>query len=82
VLRGIFLRATPFLGRLPYTDDEIDRAVERSMRKFFGRRFEAVIAENLRAARRGFSEVFEVPVPAGPQPKGGESPAVEVSANG
>jgi len=64
VLLGIFLRATPFLSRLPYTDDEIDRAVERSMRKFFGKRGEAVIQENLRAARRGFSEVFEVPVPA------------------
>ncbi|OGL05875.1 MAG: pyruvate ferredoxin oxidoreductase [Candidatus Rokubacteria bacterium RIFCSPLOWO2_02_FULL_68_19] len=64
VLLGIFLRATPFLSRLPYTDDEIDRSVERSMRKFFGKRGEAVIQENLRAARRGFSEVFEVPVPA------------------
>ena len=64
VLLGIFLRATPFLSRLPYTDEEIDRAVERSMRKFFGKRGEAVIQENLRAARRGFSEVFEVPVPA------------------
>jgi len=64
VLLGIFLRATPFLSRLPYTDDEIERAVERSMRKFFGKRGEAVIQENLRAARRGFSEVFEVPVPA------------------
>ena len=64
VLLGIFLRATPFLSRLPYTDEEIDRSVERSMRKFFGKRGEAVIQENLRAARRGFSEVFEVPVPA------------------
>ncbi|MBI2154126.1 MAG: 2-oxoacid:acceptor oxidoreductase family protein [Candidatus Rokubacteria bacterium] len=75
VLLGIFLRATPFLSRLPYTDAEIDRAVERSMRKFFGKRGEAVIQENLRAVRRGFGEVFEVPVPAGPQPTVGESPA-------
>ncbi|MBI4588951.1 MAG: 2-oxoacid:acceptor oxidoreductase family protein [Candidatus Rokubacteria bacterium] len=63
VLLGIFLRATPFLSRLPYTDAEIDRAVERSIRKFFGKRGEEVVQENLRAARRGFSEVFEVPVP-------------------
>ena len=63
VLLGIFLQATPFLSRLPYTKADIDAALERSMRKFFGKRGEAVIAENLRAVRRGYNEVFEVPVP-------------------
>jgi pyruvate-ferredoxin/flavodoxin oxidoreductase len=64
VLLGIFLRATPFLSRLPYTEAEIHRALERSIGKFFGKRGEAVVQENLRAVLRGFQEVFEVPVPA------------------
>jgi pyruvate-ferredoxin/flavodoxin oxidoreductase len=34
--------------------------VERSLRKFFGKRGESVVQENLRAVRRGFQEVIEV----------------------
>jgi len=74
VLLGIFLRATPFLSRLPYTEAEIDQAVERSIRKFFGKRGEAVVEENLRAVRRGFSEVFEVSVPAAAAAHAGVGP--------
>jgi pyruvate-ferredoxin/flavodoxin oxidoreductase len=80
VLLGIFLRATPFLGRLPYTEAEIEKVVERSIRKFFGKRGEAVVQDNLRAVRRGFSEVFEVPVPGEAVP--GEAVPVGASTRG
>ncbi|MFQ5829468.1 MAG: 2-oxoacid:acceptor oxidoreductase family protein [Candidatus Methylomirabilia bacterium] len=65
VLLGIFLRVTPFLGRRGLSESEILQAVEESLRKFFGKRGEAVVKENMEAVRRGFTEVFEVPVPEG-----------------
>ncbi len=37
-------------------------AVEASLRKLFGKRSETVVQENLRAARRGYDEVMEVPI--------------------
>jgi pyruvate-ferredoxin/flavodoxin oxidoreductase len=61
VLLGVFLRATPFLERRGVTVEEAFAAVETSLRKLFGKRSEAVVRENLRAARRGYDEVFEVP---------------------
>jgi pyruvate-ferredoxin/flavodoxin oxidoreductase len=61
VLLGVFLRATPFLRQRRLTDDEVFEAVERSLRRFFGKRGEAVVQENLRAVRRGYQEVIEIP---------------------
>ena len=68
VLLGVFLRATPFLRSRRLADAEVFEAVERSLRKFFGKRGEAVVQENLRAVRRGYQEVIEIPpeVMAGP----------------
>jgi len=62
VLLGVFLRATPFLDRRAVTVEQAFAAVEGSLRKLFGKRSEAVIQENLRAARRGYDEVMEVAV--------------------
>ncbi len=60
VLLGIFLRATPFLDRRAVSVERAFEAVEHSLRKFFGKRSEAVVQENLLAARRGYHEVIEV----------------------
>jgi pyruvate-ferredoxin/flavodoxin oxidoreductase len=60
VLLGIFLRATPFLERRKVGVEQAFAAVETSVRKLFGKRSEAVVQENLRAARRGYDEVMEV----------------------
>jgi pyruvate-ferredoxin/flavodoxin oxidoreductase len=60
VLLGVFLRVAPFVARRGLGEAELFAAVERSLRKFFGKRGEAVVQENLRAVRRGFSEVIEV----------------------
>ncbi len=35
--------------------------IEKSVRKFFGKRGEKVVQENLEAVKRGRSEVFEIP---------------------
>jgi pyruvate-ferredoxin/flavodoxin oxidoreductase len=43
------------------SDAEVDATVEKSLRKFFGKRGEKVVQENLAAVRRGRSEVLAVP---------------------
>jgi pyruvate-ferredoxin/flavodoxin oxidoreductase len=62
VLLGIFLRCTPFLHEQRLTEEQVFSAVERSLRKYFGRRGERVVQDNLEAVRRGYTEVFELPV--------------------
>jgi pyruvate-ferredoxin/flavodoxin oxidoreductase len=61
VLLGVFLRVAPFVAERRLSDAQVYAAVENSLRKFFGKRGEAVIGENLEAVKRGRSEVFEVP---------------------
>jgi pyruvate-ferredoxin/flavodoxin oxidoreductase len=61
VLLGVFLRVAPFVQSRGLSDAEVDTAVEKSLRKFFGKRGEKVVRENLTAVRRGRSEAFEIP---------------------
>ncbi|MDD5558174.1 2-oxoacid:acceptor oxidoreductase family protein [Candidatus Methylomirabilis sp.] len=62
VLLGIFLRCTPFLREQHLTEEQVFSAVERSLRKYFGKRGEQVVRDNLEAVRRGYTEVFELPM--------------------
>jgi pyruvate-ferredoxin/flavodoxin oxidoreductase len=57
---GIFLKATPFLKTSGITEKELMVSVEKSLRKYFGKRGEQVVQDNLNAVKRGFNEVFEV----------------------
>ena len=61
VLLGVFLRVVPFVRERGLSDDEVYAAVEKSLRKFFGKRGEKVVQENLEAVKRGRSEAFEIP---------------------
>ena len=61
VLLGVFLRWTPFLEDESLDEKELFERIETALRKYFGRRGEQVIRDNLEAVRRGFNEVFEVP---------------------
>ena len=61
VLLGVFLRVAPFVDERGLSDEEVDAAIEKSLRKFFGKRGEKVVQENLLAVRRGRSEAFEIP---------------------
>lgn len=61
VLLGIFLHCTPFLREQRLDEEQVFSAVERSLRKYFGKRGEKVVRDNLAAVRRGYTEVFEVP---------------------
>lgn len=62
VLLGIFLRCTPFLREQRLSKEQVFSAVERSLRKYFGKRGEQVVRDNLEAVRRGYTEVFDLPV--------------------
>jgi len=61
VLLGIFLRVAPFVAARGLNDAEVYAAVEKSLRKFFGKRGEKVVQENLTAAQRGRDEAIEIP---------------------
>ena len=61
VLLGVFLRVAPFVRARGLSDDEVYRAVEKSLRKFFGKRGDRVVQENLTAVKRGRDEAFEIP---------------------
>lgn len=61
VLLGVFLRVAPFIQQRGLGMQELYAAVEKSLRKFFGKRGEQVVQDNLNAAKRGYEEVFEVP---------------------
>ena len=61
VLLGIFLRHTPFQQELDLNDEELFVKVEEAVRKYWGRKGDDVVESNLKAIRRGYDEVFEVP---------------------
>jgi pyruvate-ferredoxin/flavodoxin oxidoreductase len=61
VLLGIFLRITPFQAELALSEEQIFAGAEKSLRKYFGKRGERVVQDNLKAVQRGYREVLEVP---------------------
>jgi pyruvate-ferredoxin/flavodoxin oxidoreductase len=61
VLLGIFLHVTPFREEAGVSEEHLFAGVEKSLRKYFGKRGEQVVQDNLLAVRRGYSEVLEVP---------------------
>jgi pyruvate-ferredoxin/flavodoxin oxidoreductase len=61
VLLGIFLRHTPFQKDLDLSEEELFASVEKAVGKYWGRKGAAVVASNMKAIRRGYNEVFEVP---------------------
>jgi len=62
VLLGVFLRITPFQSELGLSGEEVFAGVEKSLRKYFGKRGERVVQDNLLAVKRGYDEVIEVPL--------------------
>jgi pyruvate-ferredoxin/flavodoxin oxidoreductase len=60
VLLGVFLRVAPFVVERGLSDAQVYATIERSLRKFFGKRGEQVVQENLEAVRRGRGETLEI----------------------
>ncbi|MGI9458125.1 MAG: 2-oxoacid:acceptor oxidoreductase family protein [Aeoliella sp.] len=61
VLLGAFLKLTPYSAASNMTDDEVYAGVEEAIRKYFGKRGEQVVQDNMTCVRRGYSEMQEVP---------------------
>ena len=61
VLLGAFLKLTPYAESSQMGDDAVYEGVEKALRKYFGKRGEQVIQDNLQCVKRGYSEMQEVP---------------------
>lgn len=61
VLVGIFIKVTPFAKDSGMSDDAVLGSVEKYIRKYFGKRGEKVVQENLACVRQGLKDVQEVP---------------------
>lgn len=61
VLLGAFLKLTPYAKEAEMTDAVVDAGVEKALRKYFGKRGDQVINDNMRCIKRGSSEMKEIP---------------------
>ena len=61
VLLGAFLKLTPFADASGMSDDEVYAGVEKALRKYFGKRGEQVVQDNLTCVKRGYGEMKEIP---------------------
>ena len=60
VLLGGFLKLTPYAADSQITDDQVYEGVEKALRKYFGKRGEQVVQDNLTCVKRGYSEMQEI----------------------
>jgi pyruvate-ferredoxin/flavodoxin oxidoreductase len=60
VLLGAFLKLTPYAREAGMTDQQVHEGVEKALRKYFGKRGERVVQDNLTCVKRGYSELKEV----------------------
>ena len=60
VLLGAFLKLKPYAKSSGMDDEEVYAGVEKALRKYFGKRGEQVVQDNLTCVKRGFSEMQEV----------------------
>lgn len=61
VLLGAFLKLTPYAKSSGMSDDEVYLGVEKALRKYFGKRGEQVVQDNLTCVKRGYNEMREIP---------------------
>ena len=60
VLLGAFLKLTPYDETAGMTTEQVYAGVEKALRKYFGKRGERVVQDNLNCVKRGHSELKEV----------------------
>ena len=62
VLLGAFLKLTPYAAHSQMTDEQVYAGVEKALRKYFGKRGDRVVQDNLTCVKRGYGEMREIPV--------------------
>jgi pyruvate-ferredoxin/flavodoxin oxidoreductase len=61
VLLGAFLKLTPYGRQSGMTDAQVYAGVEKALRKYFGKRGERVVQDNMKCVMRGYEDLREVP---------------------
>jgi pyruvate-ferredoxin/flavodoxin oxidoreductase len=61
VLLGAFLKLTPYAKEAEMSDDQVYAGVEKALFKYFGKRGDAVVQDNMRCIKRGYGEMKEIP---------------------
>jgi pyruvate-ferredoxin/flavodoxin oxidoreductase len=61
VLLGAFLKLTPYAKQSKMSDEHVYAGVEKALRKYFGKRGDRVVQDNLNCVKRGYSEMKEIP---------------------
>ncbi|MFP6768882.1 MAG: 2-oxoacid:acceptor oxidoreductase family protein, partial [Planctomycetaceae bacterium] len=61
VLLGAFLKLTPYVADSGMSDEGVYEGVETALRKYFGKRGEQVVQDNLTCVKRGYSEMQQIP---------------------
>ena len=61
VLLGAFLKLTPYAEASGMDDEHVYAGVEKAIRKYFGKRGEQVVRDNMTCIKRGYSELKRVP---------------------
>ena len=61
VLLGAFLKLTPYAKDANMSDEQVYAGVEKALRKYFGKRGDQVVKDNMTCIHRGYSEMKEIP---------------------
>jgi pyruvate-ferredoxin/flavodoxin oxidoreductase len=61
VLLGAFLKLTPYVKQSNMSDDQVYAGVEKALRKYFGKRGDRVVQDNLNCVKLGYSTLKEIP---------------------
>ncbi len=61
VLLGAFLKLTPYARQSEMTDEQVYAGVEKALRKYFGKRGDRVVQDNLTCVKQGYSTLKEIP---------------------
>jgi pyruvate-ferredoxin/flavodoxin oxidoreductase len=61
ILLGAFLKLTPYSKDSNMSDDQVYAGVEKALRKYFGKRGEQIVQDNMTCIKRGYKEMLEIP---------------------
>ncbi len=61
VLLGAFLKLTPYAREANMSDEQVYAGVEKALRKYFGKRGDRVVQDNLTCVKLGYGEMKAIP---------------------